>query len=213
MTALATSLNRPGGSRIGAWLGRNPRGVVTRHRPADAWTRARLFRPFAPCTLEMIEQEEQSVIRANGDLRGCEEVSGLHQRCQLQMTTGIKTLRIDLSQVEFADTKLVACLLDLKRTARSRGIRMGIAASPAVSRWISLNLLEDILLPPGEAPLDRADPSDALAFSPLNEGGQANEPSVAEACPSKKVGEHCVPDSRLTHDSCTGPCDGPARPN
>lgn len=85
------------------------------------------------------------VIRACQNLCDCQNLLSLYQRCESILQSGIDRMKLDLSTVEQADSKLVACLVDLIRTAGRLRVAIEVTTSVVVRQWLSVCRLEGVL--------------------------------------------------------------------
>ena len=77
---------------------------------------------------------EAIFLRACGDLTDWRALRGFQSRCEALIHAGTDRVVLDLSEVQQADTKLVACLLILLRRARNVNVRFaGSSRSPLES--------------------------------------------------------------------------------
>jgi len=77
-----------------------------------------------------------SVVRLGGDLRSGTVVESIRRRCLADVTPGRRRLVIDLEHVQEVDTKLIACLVCLRRAADAAGVRLDVRLSPPVRDWL-----------------------------------------------------------------------------
>jgi ABC-type transporter Mla MlaB component len=77
-----------------------------------------------------------SVVRLGGDLRSGTVVESIRRRCLADVTPGRRRLVIDLEHVQEVDTKLIACLVCLRRAADAAGVRLEVRLSPRVRDWL-----------------------------------------------------------------------------
>jgi ABC-type transporter Mla MlaB component len=77
-----------------------------------------------------------SVVRLGGDLRSGTVVESIRRRCLADVTPGRRRLVIDLEHVQEVDTKLIACLICLRRAADAAGVRLEVRLSPRVRDWL-----------------------------------------------------------------------------
>ena len=127
--------------------GELPENRVRRARPPAPPIAAAKSKPRPPKgRAEAWEADVNRVtIRACGNFCDCQEVLALHRRCRSRLRSGIAHLELDLTDVGRADTKLIACLVDLRRTARFHRVQMDITASVVVRQWINVCRLADLL--------------------------------------------------------------------
>jgi ABC-type transporter Mla MlaB component len=62
-----------------------------------------------------------------------------------RLTTGVDRLRLDLRDVERADSELMAKIVILARSCRARGTVLSLAGSASVLAWIELCQLEGLV--------------------------------------------------------------------
>lgn len=102
---LADSPDTPG---VGSW----PRG--------EDWA---LFVPAA----------RRKIVRGRSDMTGCEQIRELSLKCARAIGSGASLLVLDLTSVERADTKLMACLVSVFQLARSSAVSVHLRNSQTVS--------------------------------------------------------------------------------
>ena len=146
MTAFAINHNR-------AKQGQYSSHFVCRQSPAEipsplSRQASRTPQPVLQVTDALRAQAKHIVVKAGCNLCTCRDLLAFHRRCRSQLRSGISPLELDLTEVEHADTKLIACLVDLQRTACDCSAQMEIKSSPVVRRWASLCHLEHHLLRP-----------------------------------------------------------------
>lgn len=86
-------------------------------------------------------------IAAGGDLRDGAGVARLHATAAELLERRARSLVIDLSGIELADTKLIAALIVIRREARRAGTRLTVRHSPAVLRWLGAFKLQEVCPP------------------------------------------------------------------
>jgi anti-anti-sigma regulatory factor len=74
----------------------------------------------------------RKVVRGTGDMTNCEEIRALSLKCARAIGSGHGVLVIDLSTVERADTKLMACLVSVVQLARSSSVRLELRSNRTV---------------------------------------------------------------------------------
>lgn len=93
------------------------------------------------------DAERSFLVRASGDLTDCRVLRRFQARCEALLHARIDHVVLDLSEVEQADTKLVACLLVVLRRARSVGVRLEVCCSHTVNEWLAFCRLTQLLQP------------------------------------------------------------------
>lgn len=95
-----------------------------------------------------------TVVTADGDLSSSQTVKVMYASVKRAIEDKhAESVLVDLSDVDIADTKVVACLVVLRRTAARAGKRLDVRLSPAVAAWTGvcrLNKLMDEVI--GERP-------------------------------------------------------------
>ena len=96
-----------------------------------------------------IEMREDRIIVSCSDcnLVDDERVHRLHRLLVGVMTPNVQVVELDLRQVDGADTKLVASLVDAVRCARECGVKLVIHASPSVRQLMEVCRLEQVIAP------------------------------------------------------------------
>jgi len=82
---------------------------------------------------------------SNCNLVDHERVRRLHRLLTGVMTPNVQVVELDLRQVDGADTKLVASLVDAVRCARECGVKLVIHTSPNVRRLMEVCRLKQII--------------------------------------------------------------------
>lgn len=115
----------------------------------DGRSRLENMRRHCPRPPERGEQEPDStrILRLSGDLRSGTDIESVRRRGLASVRPGLRRVVIDLEYVDEADTKLIACLLYLRRIADSAGVRLEVRLSPRVRQWLEL-CQAGYLLPP-----------------------------------------------------------------
>lgn len=85
------------------------------------------------------------IIRAPEDLSEEEAVRVIHARAREAIAAGATTLMVDLADVLRADTKIVACLVVLRRLAQRSGCALDVRLSPAVAAWTGVCRLQQVI--------------------------------------------------------------------
>jgi len=85
------------------------------------------------------------LIRAPEDLSEEEAVRVIHARAREAIAAGATTLMVDLADVIRADTKIVACLVVLRRMARRSGCALDVRLSPAVAAWTGVCRVQQVI--------------------------------------------------------------------
>ena len=88
---------------------------------------------------------DQTVIAADSDMTDSSSMARFLARCRRSLRVQPPVLVIDLQQVEFADTKLVACLVFLFREAQRLAVRIEFRMSVAAETVIRLCRLDDMI--------------------------------------------------------------------
>jgi len=90
-----------------------------------------------PYRLAVLTHAAGATISVGGDLTDHEGVARLDELATSLLRRG-EELRIDLSGVERADTKLIAALVAARRAADESGATIGLVQPPLVRRWARL---------------------------------------------------------------------------
>jgi ABC-type transporter Mla MlaB component len=113
---------------------RAARAVVLPH--ANAIPPVRPFGDIPPGTV---------VIRASDDLAEEEAVRVIHAQAREAIAGGATMLLVDLAEVIRADTKIVACLVVLRRMAQRSGCALDVRLSPAVAAWTGVCRVQQVI--------------------------------------------------------------------
>lgn len=87
-----------------------------------------------------------TTLQAAGDMTEWGSVQMFADYSAHRLRAGTGALVVDLSEVERADTKLIACLVFLASTARQASRPIRFHFSPSVRAWVSLCGLERVLV-------------------------------------------------------------------
>lgn len=87
------------------------------------------------------------VIRAPEDLSSPEAVRTIYSVAKRAIQVGSGPVCIDLGEVTRADTKIVACLIVLRRAAERARVKLDIRLSSAVDAWTGLCRVQGVLTP------------------------------------------------------------------
>ncbi len=85
------------------------------------------------------------LLKAPADLTDCQALKAFHRQCGRAIRSRPGRLVIDLSGVESADSKLMACLVIIERDADRRGIQCAVIASVRVRAWAEILGLTSLL--------------------------------------------------------------------
>ena len=118
--------------RLPAWKRRDAASMLGSASPTD--------RPWRE-----IDARGAVIIRAPEDLSEEEAVRVIHARAREAIAAGATTLMVDLADVIRADTKIVACLVVLRRMARRSGCALDVRLSPAVAAWTGVCRLQQVI--------------------------------------------------------------------
>ena len=92
-----------------------------------------------PITCDIPDNPTPSkVVAVGGDLRKVEVIRLFWQEVLLQLEQQPPAIWVNFSMVNFADTKLAACIVAIIRRADALGIRLYIIGSAAVEEILSL---------------------------------------------------------------------------
>jgi anti-anti-sigma factor len=72
------------------------------------------------------------VVRGQIDMTSCDQIRTLSLKCAKAIGENHRSVVIDLGQVEFVDTKLIACLVTIYQLALSSSVRLELRPSEAV---------------------------------------------------------------------------------
>lgn len=78
------------------------------------------------------------IVRLDGDLRPGTAVESVRRQCLGDVTPGRRRVVLDLQHVQDIDTKFIACLVCLRRTADAAGVALELRLSPRVRDWLDL---------------------------------------------------------------------------
>jgi anti-anti-sigma factor len=95
----------------------------------------------------MRPEPSTTFIPATEDMTDWRSVRDFQARCESSLQHTRRRVVLDLTQVAWADSKLVACLIIAVKRARARSLRLEIKPSRPVRSWISVCHLEDVLPP------------------------------------------------------------------
>lgn len=102
------------------------------HHPAQRWHDVPTGGRDGP------DSTSTRVVRLNGDLRSGTAVESVRRQCLGNVTPGRRRVVLDLQHVEHIDTKFIACLVCLRRTADAAGVALELRLSPRVRDWLEL---------------------------------------------------------------------------
>lgn len=103
----------------------------------------------------------RGVVRASGDLTGSTRLTEFFRALQSQLDSEPGRLVLDLTAVEAADTKLVACLVAARRHALRTDVRLELRLSPPVMNWLKICRLHNTF----DQLLVRSTPGDSSRFN------------------------------------------------
>ncbi len=86
-----------------------------------------------------------AMVTAGSDLTEPAALAELLLRCRAALRAANQRLILDLTNVEVADTKLVAALVILRRTARRAAIAVVVRPSNCVKVWLTVCRLECLM--------------------------------------------------------------------
>ncbi len=87
-----------------------------------------------------------TVVAADRDLSSSETVRAMYSSVKKAIADEhAESVLVDLSDVDIADTKVVACLVVLRRTATRAGKRLDVRLSPAVAAWTGVCRLNKLV--------------------------------------------------------------------
>ena len=78
------------------------------------------------------------IVRLDGDLRSGTAVESVRRQCLGDVTPGRRRVVLDLQHVQDIDTRFIACLVCLRRTADAAGVVLELRLSPRVRDWLDL---------------------------------------------------------------------------
>ena len=85
------------------------------------------------------------LLKAPADLTDCQALKAFYYQCSTAIRSRPGRIVIDLSGVESADTKLMACLVIIERDADRRAIKCSVIASVSVRAWAEVLGLTTLL--------------------------------------------------------------------
>ena len=85
------------------------------------------------------------LLKAPIDLTDCRTLKAFFRECRTAIECRPGELVLDLSDVECADSKLIACLVLIERDADRCGIDCAVIASTSVRRWADVLGLKTLL--------------------------------------------------------------------
>ncbi len=85
------------------------------------------------------------VIKACPDLTGDNEINAVLIDTRAGLDRQVHRIRVDLTGVRVANSKVIACLVLLRRLSRTAGATMEILASETVVTWVELYHVEWVL--------------------------------------------------------------------
>ena len=88
------------------------------------------------------------VVRASPDLTGDDEINAVLGDTRAGLARHTSRCRIDLTGVEVADSKVIACLVLLRQLSSTAGATMEILPSDTVVTWSRLYHVEWVLKVP-----------------------------------------------------------------
>ena len=86
-----------------------------------------------------------SNVKGAGDFRDDAALCGLRARCLERLAADQQPLVIDLVQVQHLDSRLVATLVDIVRSANRAGVDTWVRLSPSVAAWLEVCQVCDLL--------------------------------------------------------------------
>lgn len=99
--------------------------------------------------------ERLCVVRACSDLTGDKEINAVLGDALAGLERHVRRIRIDMTGVRIADSKMIACLVLVRRMSGTAGATLEILASETVVTWFRLYHVEWVLHRSG--PTDRQD--------------------------------------------------------
>ena len=109
----------------------------------------------SPVTANSKPPARTCVVRACPDLTGDNEINAVLDDARAGLERQVRRMRIDLTGVRVADSKVIACLVLLRRMSSTAGATVEILASETVVTWVRLYHVEWVLRRSGAA--DRGD--------------------------------------------------------
>ena len=88
------------------------------------------------------------VVRASHDLTGDDEINAVLGDTQAGLARHMRRIRIDLTGVRVANSKVIACLVLLQQLSSTAGVMLEILPSNTVVTWSRLYHLEWVLSRP-----------------------------------------------------------------
>lgn len=85
------------------------------------------------------------VVMAGRDLTGADEINAVLCDTCAGLERHVRRIRIDLTGVRVADSKMIACLVLLRRLSRTSGATLEILASETIVAWVRLYHVEWVL--------------------------------------------------------------------
>lgn len=89
--------------------------------------------------------ERLCVVRACPDLTGDNEINAVLGDARAGLERHVRRIRIDMTGVRIADSKMIACLVLVRRLSGTAGATLEILASETVVSWLRLYHLEWVL--------------------------------------------------------------------
>lgn len=102
------------------------------HHPAPPWHDPRTGGRDDP------DATATRIVHLDGDLRSGTAIESVRRQCLGDMTPGRRRVVLDLQHVEHIDTKFIACLVCLRRTADAAGVALELRLSARVRDWLDL---------------------------------------------------------------------------
>jgi len=84
------------------------------------------------------EPPSTRVVQLSGSLCRDSAIESLRRQCLEDIKASPRRLVLDLEHVEQVDTKFIACLVCLRRTAQAAGVHLELRLSPRVKDWLTL---------------------------------------------------------------------------
>ena len=111
--------------------------------------------PKSSVTASSEPAERTCVVRACSDLTGDNEINAVLGDARAGLERHVRRIRIDMTGVRIADSKVIACLVLVQRLTSSAGATLEILASETVVTWFRLYHVEWVLH--RSCPTDRQD--------------------------------------------------------
>lgn len=89
--------------------------------------------------------ESMCVVTACPDLTGDNEINAVLGDARAGLERHVRRIRIDMTGVRIADSKVIACLVLVQRLSSSAGVTLEILASETVVTWFRLYHVEWVL--------------------------------------------------------------------